>query len=120
VTYRILVTGSRSWTDRSQLAFQLGMEIGHAKQEVIVVHGDCPDGADRIARDLCSAYGVEQEKHPAKWADNGKAAGFIRNAEMVDAGADVCLAFIADESPGATHCSRLAANEGIRVRRFTK
>jgi hypothetical protein len=83
--------------------------------EVTVVHGDCPTGADYLAHEWCIRQGVHTEPHPADWARYGKSAGPMRNQEMVNAGADVCLAFILNESRGATHCMRRALAAGIPV-----
>lgn len=81
--------------------------------ETVIVHGACPKGADNIA-DMIAAYaGFELERYPAEWKTFGRAAGHIRNQKMVDLGADVCLAFIKDESPGATGCSNAAIAAGI-------
>jgi hypothetical protein len=117
---RILVTGSRTWIDNGIIARELDA-IWSATDEIItIVHGACPRGADaqanRWAED--TRMGVRNEPHPAAWDKHGKAAGFRRNAEMVAAGADVCLAFIKDGSRGATHCADLAEKAGIPVRRF--
>lgn len=119
-SYRVLITGSRSWDDYAKLSYELGLAVGAAPSldDVVVVHGDCPSGADALAAGICRQYGYRQEPHPADWQHLGKGAGFHRNAEMVSLGAGVCLAFIRNASRGATHCADLAEKAGIPVRRF--
>jgi hypothetical protein len=124
---RILITGSRDWTDGGTMLAairELWQEWAHRTPEdstddFVVVHGDCPSGADYMADRICSVRLVTLERHPADWATHGKRAGFVRNAEMVALGADVCLAFIKNESKGATMTADLAEKAGIRTVRFT-
>lgn len=85
-----------------------------------VVHGACPKGADFLASLVvqeCASEGrqMAEEAHPADWDTYGITAGFRRNAEMVELGADVCLAFFAGPSKGTKHCSNLAKKAGIEV-----
>jgi len=118
--YRILVTGSRDWRDELVIvgALQdLAAEHPH-DGELVLVHGACPTGADLIAHDWAVKHGCLIEAHPAAWWKYGRVAGPRRNKEMVDAGADICLAFIKDKSRGATHCADLAERAGIPVRRW--
>jgi len=120
--YRILVTGSRTWDDWPRIAFELGVAIGqsgHPLDNIVIVHGSCPRGADAIADRIAASYGCQVERHPADWERCGKQAGFIRSAEMVRLGADLALAFIRGNSAGATHCATMAAQAGIEIRRFT-
>ncbi|MEU5596631.1 DUF2493 domain-containing protein [Streptomyces sp. NPDC020298] len=119
--YRILVTGSRDWTDQQTVYSALAEAVRElsADREVVIVHGACPTGADYMAHEWARGYGAVIEAHPANWVINGRRAGFIRNARMVNLGADVCLAFIKDGSRGASHTARLAEQAGIPVRRFT-
>ena len=112
--HRVLVTGSRTWTDEQVIADALAE---HWYDGAVLVTGACPAGADAIAERIWRSRGGLVEPHPAAW-ETGRAAGMRRNAAMVALGADVCLAFIRDASPGATHAARLAGQAGIPVRRF--
>jgi hypothetical protein len=120
VVRRVLVTGSRDWKDLRavhdaiwrQYVDNLDTAMGFT-----VVHGDCPTGADAFASSYClmSSAPIIEEKHPADWDTHGKAAGPLRNQEMVDLGADVCLAFPLPESRGTRDCMRRAKAAGIPV-----
>lgn len=52
---------------------------------------------------------------PADWDGKGKAAGYIRNAEMADY-ADALIAFWDDESRGTGNMIALAQDKGLKVR----
>lgn len=111
---RVLVTGSRTWTDHAVIADALRE---HCPPGAVLVSGACPRGADAIAERLWQAQGRQVERHPADWSARPD-AGLVRNAAMVAAGADVCLAFIRDHSPGASHTAQLAELAGIPVHRY--
>lgn len=119
---RILVTGSRTWTDRDAVLTALSEAWDHLGQspDTVLVHGACPTGADTIADELWKILGYAVEPHPADWSRYGRAAGPKRNQEMVDAGADVCLAFLVPGSRGTADCARRAEKAGIPVRRVEK
>lgn len=116
---RLLITGSRDWTDSPLIADEILTQRFWHGEKLIVVHGACPSGADQLADEWARYYGITVERHPADWAAYGKAAGFRRNADMVNLGAYGCLAFIRNDSRGATHCADLAEKAGIPVKRFT-
>lgn len=115
---RILVTGSRDWNNYDTINFALGTAWGQLNGPTILVHGACPTGADTIAEEIWIGQGLPVEPHPADWDKHGKKAGFLRNQEMVDLGAAICLAFIKDSSKGATHTANLAEKAGIYTVRF--
>jgi hypothetical protein len=114
MTYRVLITGSRTWVAEELLRSTLD-GIRWAKPEMVLVHGACPRGADALADKWATDHDVEVERHPADWETHGRAAGFRRNIEMVNLYADVCVAFIRDASKGASHCARAAELAGIQM-----
>lgn len=115
MTRRVLVTGSRDWTDREAILETLKFEfqINFRDRGMILVHGDCPTGADFMANEVWENQGLTVEKHPADWNQYGKRAGFIRNQEMVDSKPSICYAFIKNNSKGATHTVKACEKAGI-------
>lgn len=119
MSYRVLVTGSRDWLYWPTIQLALADAARRAgSRPVTLVHGACPRGADFIADCVARAWGWQIERHPAEWERFGKAAGFIRNRAMVEAGADECLAFIKNQSRGASHTADLAKASGISTTRY--
>jgi hypothetical protein len=118
--YRVLVTGSRKTTDgdaafvRDRLARTCSRALA-AGRPVVIVHGRCPyGGVDLVAHQWAEATpGVTPEPHPADWDQHGKAAGMIRNSEMVKLGADECQAFPIPSSRGTIDCLTKAIKAGI-------
>lgn len=114
---RILVTGSRDWDDQ-QAIFEALSDIDEASSgPITLVHGGAR-GADTVAEEFAHAAGWSIERHLADWKNLGKRAGFVRNAEMAELGADLCLAFIKNNSRGASMMANLADQVGIPVREF--
>jgi hypothetical protein len=124
---RVIVTGDRHHTDvaliEGALEFvYLGfINAGRAiTEEFVVVHGGAR-GADFIASVWAAKHkrlSVVNEPHPANWDEFSKAAGSIRNQEMVDLGAELCLAFPLAGSIGTWNCVNKAKKAGIEVRIF--
>lgn len=136
--YIILVTGSRDWGDYASVLEALFLYKDYPS--VTVRHGDCSnivDGeelsldmlADRAAKQL----GFDVDPMPADWDKYKKAAGPIRNMDMIkkEPKANICLAFGKlcarpnctlvpgpHVSHGTRHCSLAAERAGIEVRKF--
>lgn len=121
------MTGSRTWDDALTIRQALDAvafgAIGGRYERLTVVHGAAPRGADAIADMWVRSWSVDElhvtaERHPALWNEHGKRAGVVRNQRMIRLGADLVLAFIRDDSPGATHCAELAGEAGLPLQIF--
>lgn len=122
--WRVLATGGRDRTDKTRIWAEFDKILAvHAV--LTVVHGAAypkpergarPDrSADWLIHLWCDRNGVKEETHPADWKTRGRAAGIIRNADMVKLGADECVAF-PGAGNGTRDCMKRAAAAGIPVR----
>ena len=90
---KILVCGDRDWTDRKTIrALLKAFKRRWPNCTIILIHGDCPTGADKIANDIGEALGFKIKRYAADWKQFHKAAGPIRNAEMIERNPDIELA----------------------------
>jgi len=116
VPIRVIVCGSRHWRDRKKIVDRL--YLLHAATVIVVGYNpdkDTPKGADRIAYQEAQKLGLAVEPHPAEWDVYGKAAGAIRNKEMAEGGAKLCLAFWDGLSSGTLDMINQAVKRGIPV-----
>ena len=120
---RILVCGSRYWTDRNAIERNLRPHIvtgfGEVDMSSTVIHGDCR-GADKLAGSVAKELGIRVEKYPADWQRHGKAAGKIRNLTMLQKSNPV-LAFVLPQHKciGTWHMVKIARNAGVSYAIFT-
>lgn len=78
---RVLVSGSRDWVNYHTI--KLVLDEFHAKSPITeIIHG-AARGVDNFAGRWAEENKIPVRKFPAKWAEFGKAAGHIRNAEML-------------------------------------
>lgn len=78
---RVLVCGDRNWTNRERIAQELATLLIDGPVEVC--EGEAR-GADRLARSACEELVIPCTPFPANWNKYGRAAGSIRNQQMLD------------------------------------
>ena len=118
---RVLVCGDRNWTDCERVRIELLNLWNQHKEGLIVIEGEAR-GADTCAAIAARKEGFNLERYPAEWNKYGKAAGHIRNQQMLDEGTpNLVLAFHdnLEQSKGTKHMVGIARKAGIEVRVIT-
>lgn len=135
---RVIVCGGRRYGNLKNVVDALS----GFPSDTIIVHGSAT-GADRLAHRAARELGFDVEPHPANWSRCGEdcppghlreikrvaarsiyvdpycpTAGFRRNQEMADAGADLCIAF--PGGSGTEDMVRRAEKAGIPVKRIER
>ena len=81
---RLAVVGSRTFTDRNTVFVILNEYYKVFGDELSFVSGGCPQGPDRYAEEFAELYNIPILILPANWNEHGRAAGFIRNSDIVN------------------------------------
>ena len=114
---RVLVCGGRHFND----ALTLGSWLGgiHKQQGIsLLIEGGAP-GADFMARKFAEWQGIPTKTFEADWDRHGRAAGPIRNKQMLDEGKpDLVVAF--EGGKGTKDMVSQAVEAGVRVIAATK
>lgn len=77
---KYLFTGSRDWVDENPLLTLLSL---WDPLNTIIIHGKAP-GLDMLIDSLARPRGFEIRSYPANWNRYRRAAGPIRNQEILD------------------------------------
>lgn len=109
---RVLVCGGRDYRDKTSLYRELDNLDCHRSIDA-VIHGGA-SGADTLAGIWAKEWGCQVSIYPADWQKHGRAAGPIRNQQMLDEGKpDLVVAFPGGNGTAdMVHRARVA---GVRV-----
>lgn len=115
---KVLVAGTRTFSDYDLLAKRLDVATFWFSDVVLVSGG--AKGADRLAERWAYSKKYTVVQFIPDWTRHGKAAGPIRNQEMVDYVKDGGVAiFLWDgKSPGTKDCVERCQKAGVRHKVF--
>jgi ABC-type Fe3+-hydroxamate transport system substrate-binding protein len=114
---RIIFCGDRKWDN-----YKVICDVMADMNPDVVIEGEA-DGADSLAKDAAEYFGIPVVKFPANWQTYGKAAGPIRNLQMIEEGKpDLVIAFHDDveHSRGTRNMVDQALKKGLKVMVYTQ
>ena len=107
--FKVLVCGGRNFTGDVTHA----LDSVNARQGVdLIIHGGAK-GADSLAEQWAFRHEIDCLRVPAKWKLHGKAAGPMRNTEMLKLKPDLVVAFSGGR--GTDNMVRQAKVAGVKV-----
>ena len=119
MTYRIIVAGGRDFKDEKYLNDSLDSLLTEYIDIEIV--SDCTKVAAKLAEEYAKRLGLALKVFPADWKRYGRAAGPIRNREMLSyimEGNPVVAAFWDGQSKGTKNMIDQARKEDVECRIF--
>jgi len=116
---RIIVAGSRNFSDYDLLADELNYLISSYEGSDLTIISGTARGADSLGERFALENGLKLVRFPAQWEKYGKRAGYLRNEEMLryasaDQAEALLVAFWDGESKGTKHMISLASKAKIQ------
>lgn len=114
--FRVIIAGSRNFNNYAALQMVCDNLLTKKKltHNIVIISGTSR-GADTLGEKYARERGYAIGRFPAAWQQYGKAAGPIRNHQMVD-NADALIAFWDGNSTGTKDMITEAKKKGIAVR----
>lgn len=112
---RVIVCGSRDWSDQ-RIIWNVLSTMAEECEDLEIIHGGAR-GADTLAGQIAESFNLPVVSMPADWKTFGRAAGPMRNKDMLGKGPDLVIAFRNDgKSSGTDHMCQIARRAGVPVR----
>ncbi len=110
---KILICGGRDYTDYDTFALLMEEVAYHLPKPITVISGGAR-GADSLAIRWAKDYGHKLEVYMADWDRHKKAAGILRNIQMLKEGQpDLVVAFPGGR--GTAHMVSISEKAGVKV-----
>lgn len=118
-TIRIAVTGGRAHTPspvEMDSFWRIWRGLATEGHPIELLHGDAR-GVDRYVAQQARQRGIKVRAFPADWNKHGKAAGPLRNRQMLQQ-AHALIAFLQESGPGTASAIRIAEDLGITIQKI--
>lgn len=106
----VAIVGSRGYPHRKDVREWI---VSRLTRDDVVISGGAR-GVDSWANDIAKSLYIKSRVFPAEWEKFGRSAGYLRNADIVDA-ADLVVAFWDGQSRGTKHTIDLALQKRKRL-----
>ena len=113
--YRIIVAGSRDFTDYQYLSDALKYYLGELECEDICIISGGARGADTLGERFAKEHQLAYMVIPARWNEYGKSAGYKRNILMAEQATHL-IAFHKNGSKGTQHMINIAEKHNLNIR----
>lgn len=119
---RVVICGSRDWVDEEPIRELIHSLKDFNSSDILTIVTGGAKGADNIAEKIAKEEGLNTMTFRAKWHTFGRAAGPIRNQEMLDtAEPERVYAFKTKlKSVGTDDCLKRARDKGIDTQEYVK